>query len=236
MHHRSISLSTCKGLAVSALVAALACPAPVPASAPPASQPAQSLPAASASAGAAQKPDGCLPANEGYFSARVRGANSFDINWRGAQLQCEGDPRGAKDGMRLTFVGTAEPGHHRLRFVFGINAAAAAGEQHEVPTNLTLIFEGEKRLYATRGAAQCTIDVLQAQRLRGPDHENHAPLLQVSARGFCIGPAAALEDESVKPRSDAAERLTDALAADHLLVTRFDFAGAVRLAARAEQR
>jgi hypothetical protein len=192
-----------------------------------------SMAAASAQAFTGLQPPlthGCPAKNGGYLRARLRGASTLDIDWRGGQLQCEGDPRPDQHGLRMTFVGTVGPGDHHLRFVFGIDTRARAGEAHEVPTNLTLIFEGEGRLYATRGNGQCTIDWLRAQPLRASDRTRR---LQIEARGFCIGPASALEDASVNTHgaSAAGAAAGDALAGDQLLVTRFDFAGAVRLPA-----
>jgi len=68
-----------------------------------------------------------------------------------------------------------------------------------------VIFEGEQRLFATRGEDRCTVDELRQERLGalgGPVRS-----WRIVARGFCTSPASTLE-------SDA-----------RILVTRFDFAG-----------
>jgi len=162
-------------------------------------------------AAAPQRPH-CLPAQQGYLRARLRGARDTDINWRGDVLQCDGDPRPDGHGIRLTFAGVVEPGHHHLRLVFGIEAPPGARVMREVPANVTLIFEGERRLYSTRGDSQCTVDALQEQALAGTRARG---LLRVSARGFCIGPAIAVAGSN---------------GGDELLVSRFDFAGLLRSA------
>jgi len=75
----------------------------------------------------------------------------------------------------------------------------------DLPTNLTVIFEGEERLFATRGDGHCTVDELRQERvgaLGGPKRS-----WRIIARGFCIAPASTLN-------SDA-----------RILIDRFDFAG-----------
>jgi len=70
-----------------------------------------------------------------------------------------------------------------------------------------VIFEGERRLFATQGDDKCTVDALTQQRtgpLGGPERS-----WRIEARGFCVGPAATLSGDA------------------RLLVTRFDFAGRI---------
>jgi hypothetical protein len=91
--------------------------------------------------------------------------------------------------------------------IFGIGGTTEGSAGHALPTNLTVIFEGEKRIFATRGADKCTADELRQERvgaLAGPQRS-----YRVLARGFCVSPANALDD------------------AEKILVTSFDFAGRV---------
>jgi hypothetical protein len=134
----------------------------------------------------------------------MRGAKNMDIDWHDADMQCDGGPRPAQQGLRLTFAGPAHAGAHHLRFVFGIAAAPGARSAHNVPANVTVIFEGEHILISTAGDGKCTIDEFSEQPL--PDH---ARLSRLSARGFCVAPATALGGRSA------------------LLLSRFDFAGAI---------
>ncbi|HEX4025512.1 MAG TPA: hypothetical protein VHX52_12555 [Steroidobacteraceae bacterium] len=147
---------------------------------------------------------GCLPSHEGYLRAHLRGASDLDIDWQDRQMQCDGDVRPGRHGIRLTFAGRAQPGNHRVRFVFGIDAAPAIGTVHNVPASVTVIFEGEGRLYSTRGANACTVDDLQQQ----PFGAAGAHRVRVSARGFCIGEAGAVGGRN-----------------DGLLLSTFDFDG-----------
>ena len=92
-----------------------------------------------------------------------------------------------------------------MRVVFGVGSVREGRGGHDLPTNLTVIFEGEERLFATRGDDRCTVDELRQERvgaLGGPKRS-----WRIIARGFCIAPASTLS-------SDA-----------RILVSRFDFAG-----------
>ena len=89
--------------------------------------------------------------------------------------------------------------------MFGVEAVREGREGRELPTNLTVIVEGENRLFATRGDDHCTVDELRQDRvgaLGGP-----VRVWRVVARGFCIAPASTLS-------SDA-----------RIVVSSFDFAG-----------
>lgn len=150
---------------------------------------------------------GCLASGNGYLRARIRGALNLDLDWRNDDLQCEGGARPADRGIRLSFAGPLQSDGRRLRLVFGISAATEGRGGRALPTNLTLIFEGEKRLFATRGDDKCTVDELRQERFG--DLSGRERSYRVIARGFCIAPATA---------ADRSERI---------VVSRFDFAGRV---------
>jgi len=150
---------------------------------------------------------GCLASGDGYLRARVRGALDLDIDWRNDDIECTGGPRPDGSGLRVTFAGPRQSDGRRLRFVFGIGKAAEGIAAQGLPVNLTVIFEGERRLFATRGDDKCTVDALTQQRtgpLGGPSRS-----WRIEARGFCIEPASTLQGT------------------ERLLVTRFDFAGKI---------
>lgn len=89
--------------------------------------------------------------------------------------------------------------------VFGIDGAKVGRSGRELPTNLTLIFEGEKLLFATQGDSNCTVDRLTQEPIVANGHPTRA--YRIVAHGFCIAPA---NDVSGRRR---------------ILVTTFDFAG-----------
>jgi hypothetical protein len=154
---------------------------------------------------AAPAAHGCLPGGNGYLRARIRGALDLDIDWGNAQIECDGGPRPDGSGVRVSFAGPPHGDGRRLRMVFGVSSVHEGRAGHDLPTNLTVIFEGEDRLFATRGTDHCTVDELRQERvgaLGGPKRS-----WRIIARGFCIAPASTLN-------SDA-----------RILVSRFDFAG-----------
>jgi hypothetical protein len=148
----------------------------------------------------------CLPSHDGYLRLRMRGASNMDIDWHDGQMQCEGGSRPGQKGLRVTFLGPGRRGEHNLRFVFGIAAAPGVRSAHNVPTNVTVIFEGQRKLYSTAGDGKCTIDEYSEERLA---ETADAHLRRLSARGFCTAPATAVAGQS------------------GLLLSRFDFAGPV---------
>ncbi len=156
---------------------------------------------------AASTPLPCLASgNNGYLRARLRGTLDLDLAWSSPSMQCEGGARPDGRGLRVTIAGPAADGR-RLRFVFGIDDTPEGASVRARPTNLTVIFEGEQRLFATRGADKCTTDELRQEcigALGGPRRS-----WRIVARGFCIGPATTLAGDA------------------RLLLTSFDFASEV---------
>lgn len=150
---------------------------------------------------------GCLASGDGYLRARVRGALDLDIDWRNAQIECTGGPRPDGSGLRVVFAGPLQSDGRRLRFVFGIGQAAEGVAAQGLPTNLTVIFEGERRLFATQGDDKCTVDALTQQRTGPLGGKSRS--WRIEARGFCTEPASTLQGT------------------ERLLVTRFDFAGKI---------
>ncbi|HEY6517200.1 MAG TPA: hypothetical protein VIY50_13750 [Steroidobacteraceae bacterium] len=147
----------------------------------------------------------CLRSGKAYLRARIRGAIRLDVDLRGPLLACEGGPRLDGSGIRMGFEGRVGPGQRRMRMVFGIDDAKEGRPGRELPTNLTVIFEGEKLLFATQGDSNCTVDRLTQARVLSRGHAGHA--YRIVAHGFCIAPANDLSGHR------------------RILVTTFDFAG-----------
>jgi hypothetical protein len=150
---------------------------------------------------------GCLASGNGYLRARIRGALNLDINWKNAEIECEGGARPDGSGIRVSFAGPKSSDGRRVRMVFGVGSASEGSQGYALPTNLTVIFEGEKRLFATRGEDKCTVDRLQQERVGDPGSPDRS--YRVVARGFCVAPASAIDGE------------------ERIVVTSFDFAGRV---------
>jgi len=150
---------------------------------------------------------GCFSVGGGYLRARLRGALNLDLNWKNAEMHCEGGPRPSGNGLRVSIGGPVHGDEHRLRLVFGIAGVQEGAGGQELRTNLTVLFEGEKRIFATLGDDKCTVDSLTQERVESLDPA--LAVYRVVARGFCLGPASSLSQE---------ERVT---------LTSFDFAGRV---------
>jgi hypothetical protein len=157
--------------------------------------------------------DSCLPGERGFLQASLRGALNEQLDWRGAQLQCEGGARPQGKGLRVSFAGPLGNSGRRLRLVFGLAAAPGARLLHTLPANVTAIVENENRVYATLGDDKCTVESLLQEPLPAPmpaAAAGSAREYRIAARGFCVSPAATLSGD------------------EHLYIDRFDFAGRVR--------
>jgi hypothetical protein len=170
----------------------------------------------------------CLRAGKAYLRVRIRGAIRLDVDLHGPALTCQGEPRLDGSGLRMGFEGRVRP-VGRVRMIFGMNGAKEGRAGRELPTNLTVMLEDRKEVFATQGAGNCTVDRLTQEPL-GPAHaptrsrartaqaaQGHAPpaltgeaparAYRVVAHGFCIAP---VNDLSGRRR---------------IVVTTFDFAG-----------
>jgi hypothetical protein len=156
-------------------------------------------------AAAAKAAHGCLATGNGYLRATIRGAMNLDINWHNGELECEGGPRPDGSGLRLAFAGPAHADGRRVRLVFGVEAAHEGRAGRDLPTNLTVIFEGEERLFSTRGDDHCTVDELRQERVGALGGAVRS--WRIIARGFCVSPASTLDANA------------------RILVSKFDFAG-----------
>jgi hypothetical protein len=152
---------------------------------------------------------GCLPSRDGFLLARIRrenGAGDSDIDWHDADMQCDGGMRPDERGFRLIFIGRLAAGGQQVRLVFGIASTPNALNARNVPTNVTIIFEDEQKLYSTASEGKCTIDELTLQPLL----KSPTAWRRVVARGFCTVPVTAIRGD------------------DALVLDRFDFAGGLR--------
>ena len=83
-------------------------------------------------------------------------------------MSCQGGLRPDGRGLRVTLAGAPRADGRRMRFVFGIQDVPEGATVRARPTNLTILFEGEQRVFATRGDDKCTTDELVQQRLGTP--------------------------------------------------------------------
>jgi hypothetical protein len=150
---------------------------------------------------------GCLASGDGYLRTRIRGALNLDVSLKNAELDCDGGPRPDGSGIRVSFAGPLRSDGRRLRMVFGVAGVSEGASGRELATNLTMIFEGEERMFASRGDDKCTVDEFRQERLGALG--GHTRSYRVTAKGFCIAPIRALNG------------------AETVLVNSFDFTGRV---------
>jgi hypothetical protein len=169
-------------------------------------QVASATPPTSSAATAAQG-TGCFIAGDGYLRARMRGTLDLDLDWKDAQMQCEGGPRPSGNGVRVSIGGPVRGDGRRIRMVFGVGGVSEGRAGENLKTNVTILFEGEQRVFATLGDDKCTVDSLTQQRVENLDPKR--AIYRVEARGFCLGPATSLSR------------------GERVFLTSFDFAGRV---------
>jgi hypothetical protein len=129
---------------------------------------------------------GCLASGEGILEARLRGALVADLQWRNAEMKCDGGPHPDGVGMRVTIAGPLPGTSSQLRFIFGIDPHdTASGVAQAFPTNLTALVEGGGQLFATRGNDKCAVESLQ----RTPVADSHGRFDRIKVRGYCVDPA-----------------------------------------------
>lgn len=158
---------------------------------------------------------GCFIAGDGYLRARLRGAADLDLDWKNAEMECAGGarpPRGKAgeeeaQGIRVSIGGPLRAEGRRIRLVFGIAGVGEGAGGETLNTNVTLLFEGEQRVFSTQGDDKCTVDTLSQQRVETLGEKR--AVYRVVARGFCLGPATSLTR------------------GERLFLTSFDFAGRV---------
>jgi hypothetical protein len=148
---------------------------------------------------AATTPAGCIAGGGGALHVQLRGALTADLTWSNDQMLCEGGARPDGKGLRVTLAGPltdAQAGKssaRQLRFIFGIDYQdQAAGSAQALPTNVTVILEGEGRMFATRGSDRCAVESLARTPLPG----EAGKFERVQVRGYCTEPAAELAGDA----------------------------------------
>ncbi len=125
----------------------------------------------------------CLADHTGFFTGRLRGALELDLEWRGEALDCETTLRPDGQGLRFRFT-AALAGGGELTLVLAPPEVPAEPTSQPIPFNLTVMEEPGGRIFGTRGAGQCLLELRTSAGTAGP----------FEAMGYCIGPARSLTD------------------------------------------
>jgi hypothetical protein len=147
----------------------------------------------------------CLPGHDGFLTMRLRGSMEEEVSWAEPALECTGMSRPDGKGLRVRFAGPRAGGE--LAVVFAAPELGIGSNARSVPVNVTLLDGAGERIYGTQGDSRCEFDEVEQQPLAG--EALPARSYRISARGFCVAPARAVDGEG------------------SVLLTRFDFAGLV---------
>ncbi len=147
----------------------------------------------------------CLPGQDGFITMRLRGSIEREVRWTEPALECTGMSRPDGKGLRVRFAGAVEGGE--LAIVFAAPELGIGQSARSVPVNVTILDGAGERIYGTQGDSRCEFDAVEQQPI--VDGALPGRSYRVSARGFCVAPARALDGDG------------------SVLLTRFDFAGRV---------
>lgn len=148
----------------------------------------------------------CLPGQDGFLSMRLRGNIEEEVRWKEPALDCAGMSRPDGRGLRVRFAGPLATGGE-LAIVFAAPELGMGVSGRGVPVNVTLLDAAGERIYGTQGDGRCVFDEVAQQAIN--DASYPARSYRVSASGFCVAPARAIDGDG------------------SVLLTRFDFAGLV---------
>ncbi len=138
------------------------------------------------------EPSSFLPANSvgregcgsaGRVEATVYGVLDGNVNWASDAMDCEGMPRPDGDGVRLRFAGTADT--IPLAIIIGVDGIGPDETATELPTNVTIIEEGQGRFFSTADLDSCWTDV-ERQAAIDADSGRYA----IEGTLYCISPLA----------------------------------------------
>ena len=147
----------------------------------------------------------CLPDNDGFLTMRLRGSIEREVRWTEPALECTGMSRPDGKGLRVRFAGAFDGGE--LAIVFAAPELGIGRSARSVPVNVTLLDGAGERIYGTQGDSRCEFDAVEQRLIE--DGAAPGRSYRISARGFCVAPARALDGDG------------------SVLLTRFDFAGRV---------
>jgi hypothetical protein len=121
--------------------------------------------------------------DDGFLATTLYGALQTEIDWRGKVLDCEGMPRPNGEGARLRFAAATGDAGEGLAFIIALPGLERGAAARELPSNVTLIVEGDGRFFSTPGLDSCWTDV-DAQ---APEQAS-ADRFVISGTVYCIAP------------------------------------------------
>jgi hypothetical protein len=124
----------------------------------------------------------------GGLKVELYGGIEAVIDWQPDQLECQGMPRPSAAGARLRFSGKATHGDEstQVAFIFGITGLERGKPAREMPTNVTVIDEGQGRFFSTQDIDSCWCDIDRQEETAT------ASKYVISGIVYCVAPLAEL--------------------------------------------
>lgn len=149
-------------------------PAESPPGGPEAAPEASFLPDASAGA------EDCGEA--GRLQVDLFGALQGEVRWAAEHLRCEGMPRPDGAGARLRFAGPFGAEGQPIAFIIAVPSLEQGEIGAELPSNVTLIAEGEGRFFSTPDLDSCWTDISSQTPLETEGRYS------IDGQVYCISP------------------------------------------------
>lgn len=134
----------------------------------------------------------CVP--NGELVTELAGEISGTLEWRSANLACEGMRRPNSEGARLRFSGPhiIDGEQKTLTFILGLPSLNVGTTGTELPTNVTLVEEGSGRFFATSDTSSCWTDVTHYELINSDLEDRY----RITGELYCIAPLAEINGNS----------------------------------------
>jgi hypothetical protein len=127
----------------------------------------------------------------GLFEAEIFGAIETRLEWRDADLECEGMPRPHGKGARLRFAGTgnADGENLDLAFIIALPDLEQGQSGRELPAGVTLMEESAGKFFSTPEPSTCWADITHHDLLQG-DQADAGTRYRIGGSLYCVSPLA----------------------------------------------
>ncbi len=118
----------------------------------------------------------------GRLEVDLFGALEGEVRWTAADLRCEGMPRPDGAGARLRFAGPFGADGQPIAFIVAVPSLAQGETGTELPSNVTLIAEGQGRFFSTPDLDGCWTDIASQTPLAAEGQYS------IDGQIYCISP------------------------------------------------
>ena len=126
----------------------------------------------------------CVMDQDGYFSGQLYGALELKVDWRGAQMRCDGMRRPDGAGLRLVFDEHTDEDIPGLLVVIAVPSATPGAPVVEQPAGITLIDQTSGAFFTTSDEPGCWTSFTEQVELQGTVTETW----RINGELFCLDP------------------------------------------------